>query len=443
MKKYIIPVLSIILFVLVFLFLKTFYPKNLGFFPVFVVLYILDLYLFQVYRSKMTQGHPFKAGIFIFIFWLPLLMIIGMALVSVFYPVDNWSNPFKTYYGGFIMIGYTSKLIPLILILLSDLIKVIRKVFGISQKTSSGSGTKMTRSKFIKTAGAVTGGLVFGSMTLGMFKWIYEFKVRKNTIYLPKLPVSFDGFRIVQVSDIHLGSWLARRELKEAVEHINELNPDVVFFTGDLVNYETDEAYPFEDILESISAKFGIYSVLGNHDYGDYKRWKDSKLKEANMEAMVDLHKRLGWKLLRNDNERLRIGNEEIAVLGVENWGSMKRFQKYGDLSSAIRNIENVPVKLLLSHDPSHWQYKVSEFKHTIDLTFSGHTHGAQFGIEIPGVRWSPSQYIYKYWAGLYTNQNTSTGEKQHLYVNRGLGAIGYPGRVGILPEITLIELKS
>jgi hypothetical protein len=443
MKKYIIPVLSVLLFVLVFLFLRTFYPKNLGFFPVFILLYLLDLYLFQVYRSKIIHGHPIKAGFLIFLFWLPLLMIIGMSLASLAYPIDEWSDAFKTYYGGFIMIGYTSKLIPLALILLSDLIKVVRKIFGISQKSSKGSGTKMTRSKFIKTAGAVAGGLVFGSMTMGMFKWIYEFKIRKSTINLSNLPSSFNGFKIVQISDIHLGSWLARRELQEAVRTVNELNADVVFFTGDLVNYETDEAYPFEDILDSIEAKYGVYSVLGNHDYGDYKRWKDPDLKEANMASMIDLHARLGWKLLRNNNDRIRIGDEEIAVLGVENWGSMKRFQKYGDLSQAIRNVETAPVKLLLSHDPSHWQYKVSEFNHTIDITFSGHTHGAQFGIEIPGVRWSPSQYIYKYWAGLYTTPNKSTGGLQHLYVNRGLGAIGYPGRVGILPEITLIELKS
>jgi len=425
------------------MFLWKFYPKNMGMFPGFVILYLLDIYLFWVYRNNIFSGSRIKSVVISFLFWLPMLMLITMALVSMVHPFDDWNNTLKGYYGGIIFIGYVSKLVPLILILLSDLIKVIRRLFGFSRSKRDSEKFRISRSGFIKKLGLLSGGLIFGTLTLGMFKWIYDFNVKKNIIKLPDLPAGFQGFRIVQISDIHLGSWLSKNELKEAVETINDLNPDVVFVTGDLVNYTTDEAYPFEDILSRIEAKTGVYSVLGNHDYGDYKRWKDAGAKKQNLLEMYSLHKRLGWNLLRNQNEILSRGDDQIAILGVENWGNMKRFQKFGDLAKTVVGTENVPVKLLLSHDPSHWRMKVADFESTIDVTFAGHTHGAQFGIEIPGVRWSPSQYIYKYWAGLYSGKNPKTNNTQYLYVNRGLGAIGYPGRVGILPEITLVELQS
>jgi predicted MPP superfamily phosphohydrolase len=443
MKKIAIPLFSILFFAVVFFFLWNFYPKNIGIFPGIVILYLLDIYLFWVYRNNILNGNRIKSTLLILLFWMPMLLILAMAVVSLFYPFDKWNSVFKTYYGGFILTGYVSKLIPLILVIVSDLIKVMRKLFGLNRRVSITEKFRIERSEFLKKAGILTGGILFGTLTFGMFKWIHDFKVRKKIVNLPHLPEPFSGFRIVQVSDIHLGSWLSKNELKEAVQIVNDLNPDVVFFTGDLVNYSTDEAYPFEDILKRIRGRFGVFSVLGNHDYGDYKRWNNPSRKLRNMDEMYSLHERLGWKLLRNSHEILEMENTQIAILGVENWGSMKRFQKYGDLNKAIQGAENVPVKLLLSHDPSHWEMKISHFEHSIDLTFAGHTHGAQFGIEIPGVRWSPSQYVYKYWAGLYTGINSSTNRNQYLYVNRGIGAIGYPGRVGILPEITLIELQS
>lgn len=443
MKKYFIPIFSVVLLAVVYFFLWKFYPKNIGIFPGFVVLYLLDIYLFWVYRNNILNGSRLKSIGLTTLFWMPLIMILSMAVISLFYPYDNWNHSFKTYYGGFILTGYVAKLLPLVLILLSDFIKIVRKIFGMNRRVKTSEKFRVSRSEFIKKVGILTGGVVFGTLTIGMFKWIYDFKVRKKIVELPNLPDVFRGFRIVQVSDIHLGSWLSKNELREAVQIINDLNPDVVFFTGDLVNYSTDEAYPFEDILKRINSNYGVYSILGNHDYGDYKRWKDPKDKEQNLTDMYRLHERIGWKLLRNSNDIIHRGSDQIAILGVENWGSMKRFQKFGDLDKSIKGAEKSPVKLLLSHDPSHWQLKVSESKHTVDVTFAGHTHGAQFGIEIPGVRWSPSQYIYKYWAGLYSDVNKVSGRPQHLYVNRGLGSIGYPGRVGILPEITLVELQS
>jgi predicted MPP superfamily phosphohydrolase len=443
MKKVTIIITGTLMLAVTYFFLWKFYPKNIGMIYGLAVLYALDLYLYWVYHKNIWSGSKARGAMLSFLYALPLLMIVGMAIVSLFNPYDNWNIEFKGYYAGFIFIGYVSKLIPIILIMLSDFVIIMRKLFRYRIKKSESGEQGMTRSEFIKKAGLATGALFFGTLTLGMFKWVYDFNVIRKKVHLPRLPKEFSGFRIAQISDIHLGSWISKNEFAEAIQIINELQPDVIFFTGDLVNYSTDEAYRFEDILGRLNAPYGVYCTLGNHDYGDYKRWKSKEAKQQNMEEMFRLYNRLGWKLLRNENRLLRKGNGELAVIGVENWGSMKRFQKYGDLQAAAKGTESAPVRLLLSHDPSHWQLKVSDFNSTIDVTFAGHTHGAQFGIEVPGMRWSPSQYIYKYWAGLYSKENSITGENQYLYVNRGLGSIGYPGRVGILPEITLIELHS
>jgi predicted MPP superfamily phosphohydrolase len=443
MKKIIVIILSVVLLAVIYLFLWNYYPKNIRMFPLLIVLIGLDIYLYWVYRKNIWNKSKIRGYALTFLFWIPFLMILSIIASSVFYHYDYWPKPLKIYFGGFIFVSYVSKLIPVLLILISDLVKISRRIFRVSQPKYKEGIKGMTRSEFIKKTGLVMGGIFFGTLTLGMFKWIYDFKVRKNVVNIPLLPQQFMGFRIVQISDLHLGSWVSKNELKEAVSIINDLNADVVFFTGDLVNYSTDEAYPFEHILKNIQSKHGVYAILGNHDYGDYKRWSSKEAKARNMEDIYDFYKRLGWKLLLNENQTVKIGEQEIAIIGVENWGSMGRFQKYGDLDKAIAGVEDKPVKLLLSHDPSHWELIVSKFKTTIDVTFAGHTHGAQFGIEIPRMRWSPAQYIYNYWAGLYSLLNPSTNDKQYLYVNRGIGAIGYPGRVGILPEITVVELQT
>jgi len=412
-------------------------------FPLFVILIAIDVYLYWVYRKNIWNRSKLKGYILSFLFWLPFLMILTIMASSLFYHYDIWPKWLKVYVGGFIFASYVAKFIPVFLILISDLVKITRRLFRISQPKYKEGIKGMTRSDFIKKTGLVLGGVFFGTLTLGMFKWIYDFKVRRNVVSIPLLPQQFMGFRIVQISDIHLGSWVSKNELKEAVSIINDLKADVVFFTGDLVNYSTDEAYPFEHLLKEIKAKYGVFSVLGNHDYGDYKRWSSPEAKAKNMDEIFDFYKRMGWQLLMNENQTIEIGGEEIAIIGVENWGSMSRFQKYGDLDKAIAGVEDKPIKLLLSHDPSHWELIVSKYNTNVDITFAGHTHGAQFGIEIPGIRWSPSQYIYKYWAGLYSLLNPNTKTTQYLYVNRGIGAIGYPGRVGILPEITVVDLQS
>jgi predicted MPP superfamily phosphohydrolase len=225
--------------------------------------------------------------------------------------------------------------------------------------------------------------------------------------------------------------------VEDAVQIILQQQADVIFFTGDLVNNEAKEMEPFMNVLNKLTAPLGVYSTLGNHDYGDYVQWDNNEAKVKNLEDLKAVHKQLGWRLMMNEHIALTKGNASIALLGVENWGGNLNFPKYGDLKKAHAGTENYPVKLLLSHDPSHWDKQVKPQYKDIDITFSGHTHGFQIGIEIPGFKWSPSKYIYKEWAGLYSENN------QHIYVNRGLGFLGYPGRVGISPEITVMELYN
>jgi predicted MPP superfamily phosphohydrolase len=261
----------------------------------------------------------------------------------------------------------------------------------------------------------------------------YEYQVRRIRIQLPKLPQAFHGLKIGQISDIHSGSFDNKVAVRGGLDLLMQEKPDVIFFTGDLVNRQTDEVDEYIDVFNKVKAPLGVYSVLGNHDYGEYRSWPSVQAKQQDFQDMLTAHEELGWKLLRNENHILRDHGASLAILGVENWG-IKRFSKYGKVEDAHTGTEEVPTKLLLSHDPSHWEAKVLNYP-DIDVTFSGHTHGFQFGIEAGGFRWSPSQYLYNQWAGLYQKG------PQYIYVNRGYGFVGIPGRIGINPEITIVEL--
>jgi predicted MPP superfamily phosphohydrolase len=273
-------------------------------------------------------------------------------------------------------------------------------------------------------------------MFTGMFRWVHRFDIKRLIINLNGLPEAFSGFRVVQISDLHLGSWSDIEALEEAFDDILNANPDVIVFTGDLVNYTTDEANRFKKTLKRLTAPYGVYAILGNHDYGDYVRWPNETDKKHNLEELFKLYEDSGWTLLRNSSAIISKGDDRLAIVGVENWSANARFPRKGKLDKALIGLEQIPAKILLSHDPSHWSAQVIDYPVEIGLTLSGHTHGFQFGIEIPGFKWSPAQYVYRHWAGLYESDS-----KKYLYVNRGLGSIGYPGRIGILPEITLIEL--
>jgi len=443
MRKFFYILVGILLLFGMHFVLSELFPKSVGRIPVFVGLFLLDIYLYFSYRKKIWSWAKQKAILTIILYWLPSILVLVLITGSVFKPFKDWNKVIAISFQGFLLMSYSAKLIPVIFLFVADLIRLFKYIFRKKTLQNNTNEIKISRSSFLRKAGLIGGGLVFGGLLTGIVKWVHDYRVWKETVMIPALPNVYNGLKIVQFSDFHLGSWLSKKDLEEAVQIINDLQPDLVFFTGDLVNFSTTEAFPFQDILSRVEAKHGVYSVLGNHDYGDYVNWDSKKEKEDNMQQMYKLFKEMRWKLLQNDNDIIRVGNKELAIIGVENWGSMGRFPKHGDLYKAIKGVENIPVKILLSHDPTHWQYKVSEFDHTIDLTFSGHTHGGQIGIEISGLKWSPAQYVYKYWGGLYSAINQKTGGKQHLYVNRGIGAVGYTGRIGIYPEITLIELTS
>ena len=293
----------------------------------------------------------------------------------------------------------------------------------------------MPRSKFLARSAVIMATLPIVTMSFGIVRGAYDYRIRRRKVYLPSLPKAFEGVKVAQLSDIHSGSFYDKVAVQGGIDMLMAEKPDLIFFTGDLVNSQTKEVSDYMDLFSKVKADLGVYSTLGNHDYGDYLQWSSVEAKQRNLADMIKTHERLGWKLLMNENEAIRVGTDQISVLGVENWGA-GRFAKYGQLDKAALYAEG-DVKLLLSHDPSHWDAQIRSQQPDIDITFSGHTHGMQLGVEIGDFRWSPSKYIYKQWADLYQENN------QYLYVNRGYGFLGFPGRIGILPEITMLELTS
>jgi len=281
----------------------------------------------------------------------------------------------------------------------------------------------------------VAGGSLFTGLLYG-FSNKYNYQIKKVKLAFDNLPPAFKGLRIIHISDIHSGSFTDKAEVMKGVQKILNQKADIILFTGDLVNNQSDEMDDYKDVFNKLQAPMGVFSTLGNHDYGDYTSWpKNGITKEQNLENLKKTHADMGWHLLMNEHVVLERGGESIALLGVENWSSKARFPKHGRMDLAHPGTEKYPFKILMSHDPSHWESEVQPKYPDIDLVLSGHTHGMQFGVEIPGFKWSPVQYMYKQWDGLYEK------DKQKLYVNPGFGFIGYPGRVGILPEITVIEL--
>jgi hypothetical protein len=300
-------------------------------------------------------------------------------------------------------------------------------------------GDSISRSLFLSWLGLGVGGTLYGSLLYG-FSNKYNYHVKKVRLNYPNLPSAFKGMKIVQLSDIHSGSFTDKEAVRRGVDRAMSLNPDLILFTGDLVNDRAMEMENYMDVFNQLKAPMGVFSILGNHDYGDYywghnPRGAAAIEKRNNLERLKQVHAEMGWRLLLDEHVVLDRNNEQIALIGIQNWSALKRFPKYGDLKKAYAGAEHFPFKILMSHDPTHWDAEVRPDFPDIDLMLAGHTHGMQFGVELPWFKWSPVEYVYRQWAGLYQEG------KQWLYVNRGYGFIGYPGRVGILPEITLIEL--
>lgn len=414
--------------------------QGIRFIIIGVLLLLIDLYFYQAVSTLLKGASTSKRMLVNYIYWgftaFTLLVMLTPTVVSI----EHWPKYLRVYLIALVVMTFASKLIGSIFLLIDDIVRLFRWI-GSYISTPSESTTenvhRISRLKFLNQIALGMAALPFAGFIYGMVRGAFNYKVHTTKVILPNLPASFNGLRIVQISDIHSGSFVSTTPLEEAVKIINEQKADLVLFTGDLVNNIASETEPFIATLSKIKAPMGVFSSLGNHDYGDYVTWESPEIKRQNLETLKGVHAQMGWRLLMNEHVPLTRGEDKIALLGIENWGGNLNFPKYGDMKSAHTGTEGYPVKLLLSHDPSHWNMQVREEYKDVDITFSGHTHGFQFGIEIPGFKWSPSQYVYKQWAGLYQHGN------QYLYVNRGLGFLGYPGRVGILPEITVMELYN
>lgn len=339
---------------------------------------------------------------------------------------------------GLVMMFYLPKLIITLILLVEDAGRLFMGManYFISDVTTA-DRFMPDRRKFVSQMAMGIAALPFISIIHGITRGRYKFQVHKQTIFFDDLPEAFDGFKITQISDVHSGSFDNLEKVQHAIDLINEQESDAIVFTGDLVNSLASEMEPWIPVFKKIrSHKYGKYAILGNHDYGEYVTWQTEQEKEANFQAIKDLHPAMGFQLLLNENVWLEKEGARISIAGVENWGV--KFKKVGDLNKAIQDTTAADFKIVLSHDPSHWDAEILKHPKNIQLTLAGHTHGSQFGIEIPGfLKWSPIQYVYKQWAGLYTSKS------KFLYVNRGFGYHAYPGRVGIWPEITVLELRK
>ena len=291
------------------------------------------------------------------------------------------------------------------------------------------------RRAFVSKVALALAAIPFASVLYGMTRGKYNYQVINHTLYFDDLPEAFSGFKLTHISDFHSGSFDDEEKIAAGIDLINEQASDIILFTGDIVNNTADEMVPWIPLFKSLSAPFGKYSILGNHDYGEYVRFDSEEEKVRNFKAIKDLHPQIGFNLLLNDSVYVEKGTDKIAILGVENWGT--HFKKLGDLNVASSKINKEDFKILMSHDPSHWDAEIKNHQSNFQLTLSGHTHGMQFGIEIPGIKWSPIQYVYKQWAGIYEVFG------KYINVNRGFGFLAFPGRVGIWPEITVITLKK
>ena len=409
------------------------------------IVFIIDLYVFQAVKL-VTRAMPAQTvRTIIILYWSMTVYTFVFFLSGIFVDWHTWPKPIRTYGFAMAVVFLISKLFVVLFLLIDDLTRFVRWGFAnlyqhfwdppvnapVEGKIVIG------RSDFLIKLGLFISAIPFVSLIYGMMKGAYDYQIKRKKIVLKNLPAAFNGFTFVQISDIHSGSFFSTEPLQKAVEIINGLKPDAIFFTGDLVNDKSEEAVPHMETLRKLKAQHGVYSILGNHDYGDYVQWPSREAKVANLERLKNIHREMGWNIMLDEHTFLEKGNDKIGLIGIQNWSSHLRFPKYGSMQKATAGMNYAPVNILLSHDPSHWRSEVLEKYPNVDLMLAGHTHGFQFGVEIPGFKWSPVQYVYKEWADLYYE-----GEKM-LYVNRGLGFLGYPGRVGILPEITLVELAS
>lgn len=412
--------------------------------PIGVIIFLaimlaLDLYVYQVVKAVSSSASPKMKAVITGIYWgVTAIAVIGF-LLFVYTDQEFLGKKIRTYLFATIIGLFLAKLTAMVFFLADDLRRGIQwaagKLFFNNTETEKMVETGISRSAFLSWLGIAVGGGLFTSLLYG-FSNKYNYDIKRLKLSFNNLPVGFKGLKIVHISDIHSGSLLDKKAVHAGVQKILKEKADLVLFSGDLVNDRASEMDELKAIFAKITAPLGVFSTLGNHDYGDYARWPINGIsKEQNLENLKKVHASMGWRLMMNEHVVLEKGGDQVALLGIENWSAKGNFPKYGKMDLAYPGTEKYPFKILMSHDPSHWDAEVRTKYPDVDLMLSGHTHGMQFGVELPGFKWSPVQYMYKQWAGLYEEA------QQKLYVNRGFGFIGYPGRVGVLPEITVIEL--
>ncbi len=393
----------------------------------------VDWYAFQSLKTVTRSSWVH------WLYWIVSILVLGNFIYHIVFYTGNARvlSPIRSYAFGFLITVFIPKLILVTILFTEDIVRVPQAIYSYFTEGNREKGYFPSRRKFISAIALGIASIPFMSLLYGMYRGKYNFRVLRYNLEFEDLPDAFDGYQITQISDIHAGSFDNRDKISYAIDLINQQESDVIFFTGDMVNNLAQEMEPWKDLFAKLKAKDGIYSVLGNHDYGDYVSWESKEKKAQNLQQLFAIQEQIGFKLLLNESIYLKRNNQQIAIVGVENWGA-GGFKKAGDLNKAVQNINQNDFKILLSHDPSHWEHQVISHPYHFHLTLSGHTHGMQFGIEIPGlIKWSPVKWRYKYWAGVYKEQ------EQYINVNRGFGYLGYPGRVGIWPEITVIKLKK
>lgn len=419
------------------------------FFILPALMLLIDWYVFQAVRTVSRSAGESTQRTIALIYWGFTALSLLLYVLMQYLPPDSIGKNTRTFLWAGIAIPYFSKLFAVLIIFLDDIGRFFRWIVSLFYKPEVAEAVQDTtrrnlpptdtisRSDFLMKTALVAGTIPLVGFTWGILSGAHDYRVRRVKLALKNLPSGFHGLTIAQISDIHSGSFFNKTAVRGGVDLLLRQKPDLVFFTGDLVNSHADEVNEFINIFDKVKAPMGVYSTLGNHDYGKYVQWPSAQAERQNVLNVVAAHKQMGWNILMDENRILERNGDKIALIGVQNLGFGPAALRAGNLAKAYRGAEEYPVKLLLSHDPTHWDAEVRPQYPDIDVMFSGHTHGAQFGVEIGDARWSPAQYFYKQWAGLYQEGH------QRLYVNRGYGYIGYPGRVGILPEITLFELTK
>ena len=396
------------------------------------VLFIIEFYAFQALRTLIKVK-------WVLVSYQIISLLLFIFIIYSFLQFDRSVGQTKQtmFTMGLVLLVYVPKMVLALVLLGEDIFRIGAGSVNYFIESNERTAFFASRRKFVSQIGLGLAAVPFLSLIYGVTIGKYNYKVIRQQIFFPDLPDAFDGFTITQISDVHSGSFDNPEKINYAIDLVNEQNSDMILFTGDIVNTDAKEMHPWIETFNRIKKhEYGKYSVLGNHDYGEYVTWPSEAAKEKNFQDIKNLYGQIGFKLMLNEHTFIEKGTDKIALVGVENWG--QNFKKAGDIAKASEQLKKEDFKILMSHDPSHWDYEIKNHDKNFHLTLSGHTHGMQFGIEIPGYfKWSLAQYVYTQWAGLYENLG------RYVYVNRGFGFHAYPGRVGIMPEITVIELKK